>query len=92
MFKSREEMHDHWTNYAQKHLMGKTIAKVRMLTQSETDCLHWPSGTLVIELDDGTLLYPSADDERNGPGALAGQSAQGEELLFPVICPLEVDG
>ena len=89
MFKSREEMHQYWTDYAQKHLLGKTISQVRMLTQPEVDNLRWPSGTLVIQLNDGTLLFPSADDEMNGPGALAGQSAQGKELLFPVICPLD---
>ena len=89
MFKSHAEMHTYWTDYAKKHLLGKTISQVRMLTQPEADKLGWSSGTLVIQLDDGTVLVPSADDEMNGPGALAGQSAKGEKLLFPVIYPLD---
>lgn len=89
MFRSREEMHTYWIDYAKKHLLGKTISQVRMLTRPEADNLGWSSGTLVIQLNDGTVLVPSADDEMNAPGALAGQSAKGDDLLFPVICPLD---
>jgi len=79
-----------WKKYAEQHLLGRTISQVDLLTQKEVDCLGWPSGTLVLELDDGTLLFPAADDEMNGPGALAGQSGTTrEKLLFPVISPAD---
>ncbi len=37
----------------------------------------WHTGSIhanppVFELDDGTLIYPSADPEGNGPGAIFG--------------------
>ncbi len=51
-------------------LTGRTIVKVRRLTDEEAEYYGWESrGTLAIELDDGTVICPSQDDEGNGPGA-----------------------
>jgi len=36
------------------------------------------SATSVIELEDGTLIYPSRDDEGNGPGTLFGKDSKGK--------------
>jgi hypothetical protein len=41
-----------------------------------------PGEATVLVLDDGTILYPSRDDEGNGPGALFGADRDGE--LFTV--------
>jgi len=74
-----------WTQYGTEHLVGRTIKKVRYLTEAEVKGLGWYESSLVMELDDGTLVFPSRDDEGNGGGALFGQNSKGEELTFPVI-------
>jgi len=38
----------------------------------------------VIELDDGSQIFPSQDDEGNDGGALFGQGSDGDEWTFPV--------
>ena len=59
-----------WGEDCSKALVGKTIKEVRYLTEEEADGLGWDRCSLVISLDDGTFMYPSQDDEGNGPGAL----------------------
>lgn len=82
--KSREFRDQHWTEYAVKHLEGRTIKSVRYLSTAEMSCLGWTRRTLVLELDDGTLLFPSMDDEGNEAGVLFGQRGN-ESLLFPAL-------
>jgi hypothetical protein len=36
----------------------------------------------VIELSNGTLLYPSQDDEGNSPGALFGLGSDGDTFML----------
>lgn len=74
-----------WTNYAKERLVGKKIKSVRYLTNGEADDLGWYKRPLVIELNDGSLILPSMDDEGNNGGALFGQSNQGDDWTFPVI-------
>lgn len=74
-----------WTEKASAILVGRTIKAVRYTTQKECEGLDWGASAIVLELDDGTLLFPSSDDEGNSAGALFGQGADGSELLFPVI-------
>jgi hypothetical protein len=61
----------YWTEVASKQLLGRKIVKVRYLSLEESEELGW-DGTrcVVIQLDDGTLIFPSQDDEGNGPGVL----------------------
>lgn len=80
MFDTEEK----WTKYAADKLVGRTITSVRYMTQEEAEDLDWYSCALVIELDDGTILYPSQDEEGNGPGALFGNQGD-EELTFPTL-------
>jgi len=61
---------EHWTKIAANLLEGKKINKVRYMTEEEKDILGWSNRSLVIQLDDGNLIFPSQDDEGNGPGAL----------------------
>ena len=82
-----KEIEKKWTDYAVEHLVGRKIKAARYLTNKEVKAQGWSHKAVVIELDDGTLLFPSRDDEGNGPGALFGQAPEpsGEFLCFPVI-------
>lgn len=51
-------------------LVGRTIKSVGYLTPAEIEEQGWDRSCVVITLDDGTMLYPSADDEGNDAGAL----------------------
>jgi hypothetical protein len=59
-----------WGDRVAKELVGKAIVAVRYLTEEEREELGWYSRSVVIQLSDGTLLWPSQDDEGNGAGAL----------------------
>ena len=59
-----------WTRIAEKQLVGRKIVKVRYLSPEETEEMGWYSRPVVIQLDDGNIIYPSADDEGNDGGAL----------------------
>lgn len=76
-----------WEQKARAGLLGLRITKVRYLTREEMESLGWSQSVVVIELENGTLLFPSRDDEGNDGGALFGQTKQGEDLTFPVIRP-----
>ena len=59
-------------------LIGRTIKSVRPMTVEEMesegwDYWHGSRTPPVIVLDNGDTIYPSADDEGNGPGALFGK-------------------
>jgi hypothetical protein len=58
-------------------LEGRTIVAVRKMRPAEAKRegwdLRWAHGAPpVLVLDDGQVIYPSQDDEGNGPGALFG--------------------
>lgn len=80
-----ETTEQYWTKYGNKHLKGKVIESVRYLSKKEQEAMDWYNRTIVIQFTDGTLIFPSMDDEGNDGGALFGQSPNGEELTFPVI-------
>lgn len=71
---SEKEILDYWVNFANTKLAGRTIVKARYMTKRELKKIDWPRSPLVLELDDGSLLYPSSDDEGNRAGALFGRS------------------
>lgn len=73
-----------WTKRVNDALAGRTIRAARYMTREEAERLGWTNLVPVLELDNGTLLCPSMDDEGNNGGALFGQ-VDGEELVFPVI-------
>jgi hypothetical protein len=74
-----------WSKYAEGHFLGKKIVAVRYLTDKEQESLGWDQSAVVLQLDDGTLIFPSQDDEGNGAGALFGQTKDGKEITCPVI-------
>lgn len=59
-----------WGDKVAAELVGKAIVAVRYLTEEEREELGWYDRSVVIQLDDGTLIWPSRDDEGNGAGAL----------------------
>lgn len=75
----------YWEEYGNKHLKGRTIVDVRYLTTIEMKGMGWHRKSIVLELSDGSLLFPSKDDEGNDAGALFGQSSDNKSLTFPVI-------
>lgn len=78
-----------WAEEAQTRLKGRTIVKCRYLSQEEVEQMDWTMSPVVLQLDDGTIIFPSRDDEGNGPGSLVGQD---EESMFtlPVCRPENV--
>ncbi len=69
-------------------LKGRTITVVRYLTDEECATMGWDRAPLVLQLDDGTLLFPSCDDEGNAAGALFtqhGKNTKGIPTCAPVI-------
>ena len=58
-------------------IIGQKVAAIRNMTKEELAEEGWefsnPLSTTVIVLSNGTLLYASADEEGNGPGALFGK-------------------
>lgn len=60
---------------------GREIVAMRPMTTEERKREGWMGRGIappVIELDDGTTLFPSRDAEGNGPGALFGINPDGE--------------
>jgi hypothetical protein len=60
----------YWMIKASNVMLNRTIVGVRYLLPEEAGNLGWHRRSVVIELDNGTLVYPSMDDEGNGAGAL----------------------
>lgn len=74
-----------WAKEADKYLLGRKIIGTRYLTDEEVEMLGWYNSAIVLILDDGTLIFPSCDDEGNNAGAIFGQSKNGTEITIPVI-------
>ena len=77
------EIVNEWTGTAQKLLVGRKIVNVRYLNEQEVEHMGWYSSTVVIELDNGLLIWPSRDDEGNDAGALF--TTDPEVMTLPVI-------
>ena len=63
-------MKKRWQDKAEKILLGRKIIKVEWITDKECEEMMWDSKPISMLLDDGTWIYPSADDEGNDAGAL----------------------
>ena len=79
------EVEDRWTKHAKDSFVGKKIVAARYLSQDEADDIGWGKRPVVLHLSDGTLVYPSMDDEGNDGGALFAQNKEGEDVSCPVI-------
>ncbi len=74
-----------WSKFAEENLLGRTIVGIRYLTDKETEAMDWGRSAIVLVLNDGTLIFPSMDDEGNGAGAIFGRSKDDKEFILPVI-------
>lgn len=57
--------------------------KVRYLNRNEAESLGWHSRCIVLQLDDGNLIFPSSGDEGNEAGVLFTNDK--EDYILPVI-------
>jgi len=58
------------TQDAAAALIGRTIVAVRYMSAQEAGEMCWFHRAMIVELDDGTLLFASADEEMNDAGVL----------------------
>lgn len=70
------------------HINGLQVVGVRGMTDEELDREGWQhyrgQSPTVLELESGTILYPSADPEGNAPGAMFGIDEDGSTFaLYP---------
>ena len=74
---------EEWGVKAMLLLVGRKIERVRYLTEKEREGLGWSKRSLVLILDDGTHIWPSADDEGNNAGAFF--TTNSELQVIPTI-------
>ena len=60
-------------------MIGQKITDIRQMSVQELEREGWEGREIVpvIVLENGDHIYPSRDDEGNGPGALFGISSEG---------------
>jgi len=68
-------------------IIGRKIVAMRQLTKLEMNDEGWDdqyaAEVVALVLDDGTLIYPSRDEEGNGPGELFTREKDGRTgMLF----------
>lgn len=69
--RNKQDLEKYWNRKAQKVLEGRTIVQAFYMSEEEADKeFGWDSRPLIIELDNGTQLVISADDEGNDGGSL----------------------
>ena len=66
---------------AHEMLVGRTIVRVGYMPASEAELVGWPDRPAVLELDDGTVLYATCDEEGNGAGVLMAEGKRREVCL-----------
>jgi len=79
-------MHERFLQQA-RTFEGKKVVRVRYLTAAECQTMGWDEAPLVLQFDDGSLLFPSRDPEGNGAGCLFGQGPNNKELTIPALRP-----
>ena len=86
--KPKEELVSFW-NKRVNELVGKTIKSCRYMTDEEIAKLgleHWGRRiNVIITFDDGTIAFPSQDDEMNSSGVLCAYRADGSKIAMPHI-------
>jgi|SaaInlV_100m_DNA_2_1039680.scaffolds.fasta_scaffold27136_3 hypothetical protein len=74
---SGDKMADKWSKHGADKLFGRRIVHVRYMGETEAEDQGFHHRPIVIHLDNGTLIYPSRDDEGNDGGALFGNTQDG---------------
>lgn len=65
-----------------KGLEGKTIKKVRWMSDNEMKQAMWYKRPVVVYFTDGTFMIPQMDDEGNDGGAIYYQGDNDYTILF----------
>ena len=71
-----------WKAEAAK-LVGRKIVDIRYLSDEEKELTGFFHSPPVMVLDNGDLVFPSADDEGNDGGALFGCGSIGDNFALP---------
>ncbi len=83
----RDKSREHWEKKLEA-LEGLVIKKVRYMTDEEIEKFDFFYAGVVLELDDGTLIWPTMDDDGSDAGALqiqVGEKSKGHGL--PALAP-----
>ena len=78
-----QSIKDNWYKKASKVFLGRKIVKIEWLSDKEMNEMGWYNRPICLLLDDGTWIFPMADDEGNNGGALATTNKM--EETFPVF-------
>lgn len=82
---TNEEIRTKLTKEASDILLGRTIKHVRYMTPEEMEWIGWWKCPVVMILDNGTIIYPSTDDEGNDGGAIHYSTKDGNGSCIPVL-------
>jgi hypothetical protein len=66
-------------------VVGRKIVAVKFLDKKIVEKEYWgdsPHTGVALVLDDGSVIYPSQDEEGNGPGALFGMNKEMTESFY----------
>ena len=77
-------MHKQFVKTA-KNLAGKTIERVGWMSKNDAEKMGWNHQPPVITFTDGTILFPSRDDEGNDAGSIFGAGPNNENYDLPVL-------
>jgi len=67
------------------NIIGRKIVDVINLSKDIIEAEGWedtPYTCIGLLLDDGNIIYPSQDEEGNGPGALFGKDVKNNVSIF----------
>jgi hypothetical protein len=85
--KFQSSLRQQWKNRLSPEILGQRIVRLRYMTKKEAEGFGWYSCPLMMQLENGTWLIPSKDDEMNDGGAthLNNKDRELKETLAPVI-------
>ena len=70
---------------AKETLLNKKVSHIRYMTDEEMQSLNWRKRSIVLQMDDGTLVFPSIDNEGNDGGSLQFFKENSSEHCIPVL-------
>ena len=78
-----DKIEQKWAKVASDMLVGRKIVIARYMSEDERASMGWRNRPIVLQLDDGNMIYPSSDDEGNAAGAMFTNSEK--QPVLPVI-------
>ncbi len=67
---SKLQFEPKWVQDVEKHLKGRRIVLIRYMTHEEKKKLNIHYRPIILQLDNGKILYPMSDTEGNDAGVL----------------------